>query len=269
MTLIISLSGRKQAGKNTACNFIVSEFLKSRFEGWNDLYINPKNGYIMNDEDYDGVDEESDIFCKQVTDQFVRYGVKVYSFADPLKRFCIDVLGVPEESCYGTDEQKNTPIPHLLWDNLPKEIVPYITKKTEVRYTEFSGVHRPSIEYDEYKTGPMTGREVMQIFGTEVCRKFYSDCWAMGTMNAIKRDGLQLALVCDGRFPNEIECGKKFDAKVVRLLRKISEDNHSSEIALDDYPLDNYDLVVDNNGLSINETCQAMSKKITEWMKNI
>jgi hypothetical protein len=28
-------------------------------------------------------------------------------------------------------------------------------------------------------------------------------------------------------------------------------------------------LVVDNSKLSINETCKAMSEKITEWMKNI
>lgn len=263
MTLIISLSGRKQAGKNTACNFIVSEFL-NKILNEKITHID-ENGYLL----YKTCAVRHETH-KQITNQFEHLGVKVYSFADELKRFCMDVLGVPFEGCYGTDEQKNTPIPHLLWDNLPREIVPHTIRPIEqCKSFDFRGDPNDPDEYMLYKTGPMTGREVMQIFGTEVCRKFYGDCWVRATMNAIKRDNLKLALVCDGRFPNEIEFGKKYNTKVVRLLRKVFEDNHSSEIALDNYPLANYDLVVDNSKLSIDETCKAMSEKITEWMKNI
>ena len=54
--------------------------------------------------------------------------VKLYSFADELKRICVELFNIPYECVYGTDEQKNQPQEHLLWDNMPKTFSSKIRK---------------------------------------------------------------------------------------------------------------------------------------------
>ncbi len=115
----------------------------------------------------------------------------------------------------------------------------------------------------------MTGRELMQTFGTNICRSLYYDCWARGTFNSIKREGIPLALICDGRFPNEINMGNALKAKTVRLLRAPhADDQHPSETALDDFPLDQYSYVLDNREMSLEEHCQVMDSTIDEWLSS-
>lgn len=269
--LIIILSGKKQAGKNTACNFIVATYF-NKIDNCSDNYVD-SNGHLCNK-----LPAPTGII-QQVTNQFENQGIKVYSFADPLKRFCIDVLGAPEESCYGTDEQKRAIIPHLLWENLPRFIrwvhagarsdrSPFLYQADTVTEDQYYQLLASGcLDKQPIRQGPMTGREIMQVMGTDVCRRLYGDCWARGTMNTVKRDGYPVALVCDGRFPNEINISKEFGAKTIRLLRKISDDNHRSETALDDFPLENYDFVVHNQELSIAQTCDALKPKIDEWIR--
>ncbi|NMC62387.1 MAG: hypothetical protein GYA55_04395, partial [SAR324 cluster bacterium] len=56
---------------------------------------------------------------KYIIGYFERMGVSVYqcSFADTLKDFCIETLGLTYEQCYGTDEQKNSSTKYL-WENV-------------------------------------------------------------------------------------------------------------------------------------------------------
>lgn len=227
--LTIVLSGKKQSGKNTSCNYILARFLNLKLR--KNIFTVSSTGDLV----------EGDTV---VTSKFIEdYGGKVYSFADPLKRFCIDVLGVPYEACYGTDEQKNSLIEHIKWENFPiKEIA--------------VGRH-----------GPMSGRDIMQFFGTEVVRKWYADAWARGTYSSIVREGFELALVCDARFPNEITMGTMVDAKTVRLLRSIASDPHPSEIALDDFPLSGYSFVSDNRYMSLTESCQNLDTILPFWFE--
>ena len=218
--LTIVLSGRKQSGKSSTCNYIRSRYLNLRYPA--------KRFGIIENGDLVGV-SNGFMMLKDELDSYInRQSIKLYSFADPLKEFCINVFGVPYEGCWGTDEQKNAPIPHLLWDNLPVALRPVTKQTRNARYTEFSGETHPSWTEEIPKTGPMTGREVMQIFGTEICRKLYGDCWARGTYNKIKSEGYELALVADARFPNEITMGTTVNAKSVRMGRKVAEDDHAS-----------------------------------------
>lgn len=173
---IIALSGKKGAGKNTLAEFI--------------------EGYF------------------QSLSRVIRHSQQL-SFADEIKSFCINVLGLDYEQCYGSDDQKNTPTQYL-WENiLPQERT-----------------------YDRAnKTGRMTGREVMQIFGTECVRKWFGNVWAEATVRKILREGLDCAIVTDNRFPNEAETilGQP-EGYIIRLTRSpYSDDEHESEIALDDF----------------------------------
>lgn len=267
--LTIILSGRKQAGKNTACNFIIAKFLNLRASfdntpandgGYPNIpvgayYISQESGLLISR----SARPARDGGYPTVTDQFVNKGVKVYSFADPLKRFLMDVFNVPFESCYGTDAEKNTPLPHIRWENLPKGL-----RQEQIM---------PSIDGSEFngqligRRGPMTGRELMQVWGTDLCRKLYGDCWARGTYNAINREGVELALVCDGRFPNEIELGSIVGAKTIRLQRNIFNDNHRSETALDNFPIDKYTVAIDNQDLDIQGTCDRLEPLVDQWFE--
>lgn len=90
--IIIGISGKKQAGKDTVCNFL-------------SIYLNNKYHYKHN-------------CCKS------------YSFADSLKeKICMGVMGLTYEQCYGTDEEKNT-LTSYKWDNLPDNIrFPYSSSR--------------------------------------------------------------------------------------------------------------------------------------------
>ena len=85
----------------------------------------------------------------------------------------------------------------------------------------------------------LTAREVMQFIGTDIFRKMKRDVWASATMNKIQeirsleRHGY-VAIIADCRFPNEVEA----------VQAALDPDN---------YYQDNFDLIIDNENLSIDE----------------
>jgi hypothetical protein len=254
--LIIAYSGKKQAGKSSAAKYTLCEFLnrkvgQSRFDiekmgkviNIVDRYNNNKNIEV----DYPNPESEA---------IFDAYSVKVYSFADPLKRFCIDVLGLDQEQCYGSDDDKNS-FTHISWDSMPTEV-----REVYSRPRRGSGGVKPA-------SGDMTAREVMQVFGTDICRKIDTNCWARGLYNIIEDEGYELAIITDARFPNEVTLGTETGAKVVRLLRKVNNDKHPSEVALDNFPLGEFSLVIDNQRLTIPETHNKLKLSLTKWFDSV
>jgi hypothetical protein len=253
--LTIVLSGKKGSGKSSAGKMIFCEYANTLI-GKNRFYVDNigeevfvfdsfNNNKVLNT-DY------PDEYTKNIFDTL---SVKLYSFADPLKRLCIDVLGLDPIQCYGSDNDKNSNT-HLLWDNLPKDI-----KKKYSRVRRGNGGYKPA-------SGNMTAREVMQIVGTDVCRAMDENCWARGLYSTIKNDGYRLAIVTDGRFPNEITLGTEIGAKAIRLTRKVFEDEHPSEKALDNFPLGEFSFVVHNQDLTMPETHNILLGKVREWFGN-
>jgi hypothetical protein len=147
-------------------------------------------------------------------------------FAEPLKRFCVDVLGLKPKTVYGSDVEKNKRT-HIKWESVSDEI--------RAKYAQNLGMRHET----------MTGREVMQVFGTDIVRKMYSEAWAAYPFRAFKED---IVIINDVRFPNELEQFSKHGGKVVRIMRETGlKDSHMSETALDDFSFPYYD-VIDNNG---------------------
>jgi len=143
----------------------------------------------------------------------------IYNFADPLKNVCMDILGLSFEQCHGTDNQKN-------------ELV------------------------NCYKDGSqMTARQVLQTVGTEFFRSIQNNVWADATIRRIQQDNPLVALIGDCRFPNEVEAIKKAGGTVIKLTRNLYNSDHASETALDpeNYDQSNFDLVVDNQNMTIEE----------------
>ncbi len=198
-TVVIALSGKKGSGKNTLATFIKNHFSQEWYKGVRTIE-----------------------YCKE------------YAFADLLKEFCIDVLGLTEKQCYGSDEDKNT-LTKYRWDKV--------------------GLHR---EVASKKR--MTARDVMQIFGTECVRSWFGNVWAEATLRRIAKDKPVLAIITDNRFPSEIEkvLGHPH-GYIIRLTRSpYTGDEHSSETSLDGFDWNKEKCyVLDNASLSKEEQKDA------------
>ena len=127
---ILGISGRKQAGKNTTANILHGVVLKrlNNIEDWNiggsgELLVQTEGGWGEFD-----VTRQDRAFSEYAEYNMWPF-VKLYSFADELKRICIELFNIPYECVFGTDEQKNQPQEHLLWENMPKAINSTLMKK--------------------------------------------------------------------------------------------------------------------------------------------
>lgn len=209
MTKIIAFAGRKQSGK-TSCAWFIESLVFREFQHTTKC--------------------------------------RVYSFADPLKKdVCINILGLTETQCYGTDEDKNT-LTSIQWQNMPG----------------YSSDWALSKDYDP--SGFMTAREVMQFVGTEIFRKIKTNVWSSATINKIQQDNIDIAVIADCRFPNEVEAVKSVGGYVIKLTRNPHHSDHESEKALDDsfYPQENFDLIINNHSMSIEEQNMVVS----DFLKN-
>ena len=235
MTKILGFAGKKQSGKNTCCNFL--QMLKFHEYGvCKNASLNEKGQILVSDlfgEKVSGSDwipiTEEYVDISQLLESF--RPCKIYAFADVLKEFAVDVLGLEYNQVYGTNEEKNSPT-HLLWENMP------------------TGNNK----------GPMTGREILQYFGSDICRKMYENIWFDACIRRIRKDKPELALISDVRFPNEIKGVQNEGGVVFGLPRDIvnGKDTHSSEqvdLSLCDYLLPKGD---------IDTTTKALYKIIIE-----
>jgi len=142
-----------------------------------------------------------------------------FQFATPLKKHCIDVLGLTHAQCYGNDADRES-LTRYKWG----DIAPHIKEK--------------------YKKNPddyLTARDVLQVVGTDLMRdQFCRNIWA----EAGVRDVVGKATTCvytDTRFPNEIDAIVNLSTQnafgpplLCRLYRETGlTDPHSSESSLD------------------------------------
>lgn len=246
---IIGISGRKQSGKNTTVNFFHSIALY-HFRVTPRAMVDPDTGQLVielaNKElgvlDLNNRSEEFKTFMSEHLWPFM----KKFSYAEKLKEFATDVLGLEESQVYGTDEEKNT-LTKYNWEDMPIPPGYYQKAKTGNNYQQIK----------QNPKGSMTAREVLQYFGTEIGRQMYGNIWTEACIRSIKKSQTGLALIDDVRFSNEVDAIRNEGGKVIRLTRVVNpEDKHPSETALDkeNYDWSNFDYVVDNQNLSIEET---------------
>ena len=196
MSKIIAFSGRKQSGKSTAGEF-VQDFIED-------------NGLPLTH--------------------------KIYSFADPLKQdICMNLLGLSESQCYGTDDDKNT-LTNVRWMDMPLEI---------------QQRHTADMVANEY----LTARQVMEVVGTEIFRRMYGNVWVRATMNKISKDNLDIAVIVDCRFPNESDAILDQGGYVIRLDLDPFHSTSNSESALDpiNYNWSKFSTVINNSTMAIEQ----------------
>ena len=199
------------------------------------------------------------------------------SFADNLKDFLIDTLGLRREQCYGNDDDKNSPTeyswdntsPFLAWKFGTRELKPY---RSEESYPPLrSDLSTEDLRHCYYgrgyqklgrRTGPMTGRDIMQIFGTDLIRETFGNVWAKATIRRIKKAGKPLSVITDNRFPNEIEAVlAEPRGYIIRLTRSPFGNHgiHPSEAALDNFNWTREKcFVLDNAQMTLDEQNEAV-----------
>lgn len=257
--IILGVSGYKQSGKSSLCDYISAWW---DVERTNSLLVQPMYWVEQDDKGkvfINGHGSHPEPWKANAADR----EVGIYSFADPLKEFCVNVLNIKHCQCYGTDDEKNTPTEYL-WQNMPNNIrMAYSKEKVKRKTIRSISTHLPNgITWDEFdepvpRAGPMTGREIMQVFGTDIMRKFFSDMiWVNGTISKIRRDKFPLALIADVRFVSEVNAVlNEPNGYIIRLTRKVDNaDKHPSEIELDNYDwgrLGDRCLLIDNTNQEI------------------
>lgn len=204
MKHVFVISGKKGVGKDTIGKIIKELFKCANCRGRGLYDSNMKYG---------------DMPCLQCNNGFL---AKTFSFATPFKNFCVDVLGIPHEWCFGDSAARSNEI-DINWNDI----------EPELRLN---------------RTGKLTVRDALILIGQHM-RRMYPDIWA----NAARVEARKFFssnkenrtfILCDTRQPNEIDIFKKapevergeWKVTTIRVWRRVPLDANSNdytETALD------------------------------------
>ncbi len=178
---------------------------------------------------------------------------QIISFADPLKDFLIAMVG-RVEPFRGTTEQRQAPLPELLWADLAPRFLRGVLKSwgpawcRPLVYLLPERLVRALVA--KHLGDHPNGRQMMQLFGTETVREnLCESTWLKIAANRAKAfEGC--TIVADVRFPNEARprwAGGLFDMvlKIVRPGQPVI--NHPSEWSVDLVPPGYFRAVVCND----------------------
>lgn len=273
MTRVIGISGKKFSGKTTCCNYIHG--LKLKEHGLVNDFAIMENGklQILTTHTVTQQDGWGEFDVNRNDDAYVEYAsmkiwphIKIYSFADTLKSICVNLFDIPAHMIYGSEEQKNE-LTHLKWEDMPGVITPDISSEIQ---SDIGGngtdpeqlLRTYSLNLCIHEPGFMTGREVMQYFGTDIMRRMYGPIWINDTLKRISQEQTELAIIPDVRFPNEVESLISSNAEVIRLNRNKYDDQHYSEIALDPENFDQgkFTALIDNENMTIDQLLESIGQ---------
>lgn len=245
MGRIIGISGRKQAGKSTAANYINGDIIHRR-EMVKSFSIDD-DGKLLIRTDLENGTTGLGIFDVTRRDKdFVAYAekemwpyVKVYHFADHLKGIAIELFGIEPQCVFGSDDDKNKPTVYD-WQDMPT---------------------------DTGKTGPMSAREFLQYFGTVLVREINQNAWVQACIKRIKMEDTDVAVIPDVRFPNEVQAIKHAGGVVIRMERDPFNDSHKCESALDRDVFDwnEFEAIVPNTAVTIPQLTEELDKISHLW----
>jgi dephospho-CoA kinase len=156
---------------------------------------------------------------------------KTKRFADPLKRFVADILGVSVEKLEDR-EFKETILGKEWWiyqNPDTGEIYPYTD---------------PPMFKDHHKLIKLTPRIFMQLIGTDVGRVIHPQMWVNALFSSYTKDSKWI--IVDTRFDNEAKAIKDRGGIIIKVERDVGiTDTHASEKGISDEYID---IVIDNNG---------------------
>lgn len=212
---IVGIKGFKGSGKDTVASMISyilhDGIMKASYDTW---LLYHKNGFVENDE-------------------------IIIHFADKLKDDISEFCGIDRKLL---DKQE---IKENYYYNFKTGIV-----STNIK--DIDCVINTVLEYDNLSTLLLLNnnvsikiRALLQYYGTNVIRNhFWHEAFIRYTMNKafdIKNSKGQ-CIIADARFEDECMAIKYYGGKIIRVDRRVNNDNHESEqikISQDDYVIDN------------------------------
>lgn len=212
---IVGIKGFKGSGKDTVASMISyilhDGIMKASYDTW---LLYHKNGFVENDE-------------------------IIIHFADKLKDDISEFCGIDRKLLDRQDIKEN------YYYNFKSGIV-----STNIK--DIDCVINTVLEYDNLSTLLLLNNNVsikirvlLQYYGTNVIRNhFWHEAFIRYTMNKafdIKNSKGQ-CIIADARFEDECMAIKYYGGKIIRVDRRVNNDNHESEqikISQDDYVIDN------------------------------
>ncbi len=246
--LTIVFSGKVGSGKSSAVNFTLCEYLNRKIGKKRFSLANSKEALIV--DHFNNERTMSVEYPNGLTQLYDTYSVKVYSFSDPVKKFCVNTLGLDYAQCNGSVEDKDSPT-HICWEDIFEPI-----REKYSRPRRGSGGIKPA-------SGFMTANEVIKVVENDIFRRVDANCWARSLYSMIHEEGYDLAIVGNAAYPNEVTMGSEIGAKSIRLMRSV----HKEQDSMDDFPLGEYSFVLDNSKLTMNETHAKIKGKILDWFQ--
>lgn len=258
MTQIIFIGGKKQSGKSTLATAIYGYYLTSNGIIPNAHIDESGNmAIIYNEDKQEGI--QFDI--NNTEDWFVDFckkniwgHIKHYDIAFVLKETLINLFGLERRLVYGSNEDKEQPTYIQL-----KILFPYMSQKTYAKYYE---------DGESYATI----RQMLEIFGSDICRTIEPECHVASTGQRITNDNPEIAIITDGRFDNELHYFQSRYDNVfsIKLTRDPFNSDASSEQGLANTDDSEYSVVVppdvslfEKNDLVISKLIEAkILKKI-------
>ena len=212
---IVGIKGFKGSGKDTVASMITyilhDGIIKANYYTW---LLYHKNGFVENDE-------------------------IIIHFADKLKDDISEFCGIDRKLL---DKQE---IKENYYYNFKTGIV-----STNIKDADY--VINNALEFDNLSTLLLLNtnvsikiRVLLQYYGTNVIRNhFWHNAFVHYTINKAFdiRNKLGQCIIADARFDNECNVIKVCGGKIIRVDRRVNNDNHESEqikICDDDYVIDN------------------------------
>lgn len=212
---IVGIKGFKGSGKDTVASMISyilhDGIMKASYDTWLLYY---KNDFIKNDE-------------------------IIIHFADKLKDDISEFCGIDRKLLDRQEIKEN------YYYNFKTGIV-----STNIKDIDY--VINTVLEYDNLSTLLLLNnnvsikiRALLQYYGTNVIRNhFWHNAFVHYTINKAFdiRNKLGQCIIADARFDNECNVIKVCGGKIIRVDRRVNNDNHESEqikISQDDYVIDN------------------------------
>ena len=240
---LIGICGTARAGKTSAANFITGQMLQNA--GMTDKFEIDEDGKLSVESDIIGdngqVSKEMRPFSAKNTlrdpefelwaKQQLWPNVKVYSLADPLKYWLIDTFGLTYDQVFGSGKYDGTDI---TWESV--KFLPMDKKYAD-------------------KTGIMTAREVMVVFGTGFIRSVSKTTFVDAAIRRIKDDNPQVAIIDDVRADFEAKEIQDNGGIIVKLTRGDKADMSEKSInkVKPDFGLDNKNMDMDLSHFKLKE----------------
>lgn len=240
----ICLFGTKQSGKTTTATAIYGYIAVQKevvpvvkFNDQGEMFVEYADGTGFKF-DIDTQEENIRTFYAHNVYKYVMHA----SYADKLKHVVSLMFGVPLEKLYGSDDDKNSPS-EITWKMMNKLV--------DTSY--YKGKHKVN--------DPMTYRQLLEVFGTDVLRVIDPDVHIKGAFKTLEKWQPEVAILPDGRFLNEFEfCEKRKLADpdnvcLIKHSRSVLKSSAKSENGLKNIDNDRYDLIVpdDLNMIEKNE----------------